>query len=389
MKSEFEAPRGISPSQLLEQVRNTVPFLFVRPEALRLDLPDRTYLRTLVATDPTDPLSHLDYYRLCLSAHHATVATFVPTDVDNAIRFRLWHPTIPDSTVLGMAELVLQSYPWDCTPVSARGVDPAGLGVQGPVLSGHRGEWLSTAAAAYAALRRRAPRIAAEVADRIAREVRREAEIHRRLKKARDGIGLLKAATIIAHNLGDLDRVIEMWGLPDGDPLKESVFRLGHGDRQGGSDSMREALGEAGRLNKLFMAQENHRHFALRGPRCLRRAPDLLIGLGPFLDAWGQKVARHPELSPEEIGAVAEALVHGWDWLRSSAPSPAQEPVGYARALSGLLEGFPGGLSGLRHYVPAKVSRELRGGTLRTRCAIPRRRFEDQWKQMALKAVQG
>jgi hypothetical protein len=31
-----------------------------------------------------------DYFAVCMAAHHSTVATFVPTDVDSKIRGQLW-----------------------------------------------------------------------------------------------------------------------------------------------------------------------------------------------------------------------------------------------------------------------------------------------------------
>src|SRR5438105_4521856 len=112
--AELHRTRGISPAMLLGQVRNTAPFIFD-------ELPATTpYLKTLREAAPDLSLSHLEYYRLCLSAHHGTVATFVPTDVDNQIRHRLWHPGLPLETLEAMADLVLESHAWDPTPVSTR-----------------------------------------------------------------------------------------------------------------------------------------------------------------------------------------------------------------------------------------------------------------------------
>src|SRR5205823_10984683 len=124
----------------------------------------------------------------------------------------------------------------------------------------------------------------------------REERIYADFRMRKDGINLLKTATVIAHNLGDLNRVAEMWGLPqDG-----SLF-----------PTTRPLIVEAGELNKAFMAVENHRHFALRVPRPLRRNADFLLPIGPFFDEWGAKIARHPELLPDEIGEIAEALTDG------------------------------------------------------------------------------
>src|SRR5438046_876031 len=106
----FFPPRGVSPSILLAQTKNTVPFIFDR-DFLTAPARENSYLHALLELDKsvtalarsgdagtplkTSPqLTHSQYFELCLAAHHATVASFVPTDVDNQIRFRLWHPAL-------------------------------------------------------------------------------------------------------------------------------------------------------------------------------------------------------------------------------------------------------------------------------------------------------
>ena len=69
------------------------------------------------------------------------------------------------------------------------------------------------------------------------------------------------------------------------------------------------------------------------------------------------------------------------------AETPATAPVGYARALAGILEKFSGGFSELSSYIPARVERALKSGTLRAQIAIPQKRFEEQRAQIALNAV--
>jgi hypothetical protein len=378
--------RGVTPPILLEQVRNTVPF------ALHPDFePALPYLNTLraVQSAPEAPLSHFDYYRLCLSAHYTTVASYVPTDVDQQIRFRLWDPALPLATLTQMAELVLSVRDWDTRPLSRREISAPKSGER---LGGHLGEWFSVAAGAYGALRRKSADLAAEVAGRIIREVDRHGQIYSELKTARDGVGLLKAATIIAHNLGDLDRVLEMWKVPADDPLMQKVFRAGHADAL----SPQTSLVEAGALNKSMMALENHRHFALRAVKPLRRSPDLLLPIGPFFDGWGRIVARHPQLSATEVADIVEALVLGWERLGSRGGSAAQRvsktpdapvPLGYPRALAGILDAFPGGMSALAKLLPARTARDLKAGPLRALIQVPQARFEEHRASLALKGV--
>ena len=339
---------------MLDQVRNTIPFLFENSIE-----PNHSYLALL--RDTATDLSHEDYFRLLLSAHFATVSSFVPTDVDNQIRFKLWHPGLPLPTLLIMMETVIESAHWDLTALSTRFVrSPVGS----DLISGLHGEWFSVAVAAYAALRRRSPDVAAGMFKLIEAEIEREARIYRELRKAGDGIGLLKAATLMAHNLGDLDRVIDQWNLSPSDPLRNVTHSSA-------------TLVQARALNKACMATENHRHLILRDPRCLRRSQDFLLPVGPFFDSWGATVGKHPGISAEEVGEVTEALVAGWEKL--------QPAVGYARALAGILESFPGGLNKLCQYIPARVARILKAGELRALCIVPRNRFEEQWARMALK----
>src|SRR3954469_3123838 len=90
--STFQPPRGIEPALLLKQVRNTAPFIF-EPDFLTSSSVGTAYIATLrkaahdFEVDPSTELTHDQYFELCLSAHHATVGSFVPTDVDNQIRF--------------------------------------------------------------------------------------------------------------------------------------------------------------------------------------------------------------------------------------------------------------------------------------------------------------
>lgn len=348
--------RGVAPDILISHVRNTIPFVFDEPQAWLARAP---HLAPLL--EPTRPdYDAFSYFRLCLAAHHATVSSFVPTDVDNQIRLRLWSPALDRETASRMAELVLESRSWDCRPLSARFVQSP---VSGKLLSGHAGEWFSTAVAAFGSLRKKNPELAARVADEIRDEVSLEAEIFDDFVRARDGLNALRACTIIAHNLGDLQRVIEMWNMQN---LPETDFaRTGL-----------KSLATATELNKAKMAAENHRHFALRKPRCLRKAADFLLPYGPFLDEWGARLARHPLLDTSDLGEIAEALIEGLERTPGS--------IGYTRALAGLESQMRGGAQALQNAIPAREARKLKAGQLRTLISIPKEQFERQWSQFAV-----
>jgi hypothetical protein len=257
-------------------------------------------------------------------------------------------------------------------------------------LGGHDGEWLSTAAGAYGALRKKSPELAAEIAAEIVRELQKSADLFKEFRDVKDGVSLLITSALIAHNMGDLDRVLDMWNIENSDPLKQAVYKVAHITTDIEAPSFQSKLPArfgghllaAGHLNKAMMALENHRHFALRGARPLRKGTDFLIGIGPFFDEWGARVASHPSLSNEEKGSIAEALIDGFEFL---AAKNGPTPVGYARALAGMLERFPGGLQSLSNYLPAKLARTLKAGTLRTYCVIPQTRFEEQMTQAALR----
>jgi hypothetical protein len=134
----------IPPETILEQVRNTAPFL-------RLDAAEEGplvglggtptgYLRVLSSARTVESLE--DYFALCCAAHQATVATFVPTDVDSKIRGVLWNQTRSPEVLERMAAFTLQMKDWTTEGISTRvTVDP----VCGPV-SGHNGEWFSVPA---------------------------------------------------------------------------------------------------------------------------------------------------------------------------------------------------------------------------------------------------
>lgn len=367
----FSPPQGgIQSKLLLQQVKNTSPYLF------SAKAPAEPYIEILHKFSNASPHNHLEYFSLCLAAHYASVASFVPTDVDNQIRHKLWQTKT--ETTIAMAELVLSTRPWNFRPVSARGVYSHD---KSEWVAGHHGEWFSMAVGAYAAHRDKNPNLSEQVFEAIRAEILREKKIFASLLIARDGCGTLKACTVLAHNLGDLDRVQDQWELHESDPLRQETYKLGHSAKDGSKD---EILALAGELNKAFMAVENHRHFALREPRCLRQHPDFLLPIGPFFDDWGKGLAKHPELSNFDIVEIANALLAGMDRLEKAGGPQAQ---GYPRALAGLAKTYPGGLKGLAQELSAKDRKRLTQGPLHILLQIPQDRFEQGMAKAALDFV--
>ena len=367
--------RGIAPDLLVSQVRNTMPYLFEDQHSFT-GFPPAAIVRDF-ARDVNTALSHFEYYRLCLSAHYLTVATPVPTDVDNQIRQTLWAPKLPVEDALAMAALVRESRGWDFKLVTERYACGVGDYVK-DALSGHLGEWFTVASGAYCALGKYSEQEARIVREAllsdISDETNRHSEVFGSLWRANDGVGSLKASAAIAHNFGDLDRVMDMWALPASDPLRTSFYKLAAEPfDQNGKLRHLGRLWVAGELYKSMidgssMALENHRHFALRKPRSLRRSRELLITTGPFLDDWGAKVAQSLSDHPDDLVEVVLALVHGKERLPLA--------VGYVRALLGIES---------HGNLPPKALLAMHDcfrSDVRSKQA--RARFEDKWRTQAL-----
>ncbi len=352
-----------------------MPYLFEEPDTLAAFPPAQTVRGfTEGAT-----LSHFEYFRLCLSCHYLTCATPVPTDVDNQIRLKLWPAGLPLATALEMASLVLASHDWDFTLVSNRvSTGAAGSEWENAPLHGHFGEWFTVASGAYGALGRYraadAKTLRQALFEAIVREAERHASIFGSLWRGGDGRGALEASASIAHNLGDLDRVMDMWELPIADPLRLRYYKLTATPFDpDGKLRFQGRLWAAGELYKSeiagsSMALENHRHFALRKPRVLRSQPSLRIPLGPFFDAWGGEVAQR--LSGEGLLEVVTALAEGWERLSKT--------VAYGRALRAILEVHPE----LREQ--PRVLALSRSPRPKAVLQQPREAFEASWAEAAL-----
>jgi hypothetical protein len=397
-------PRGIDPELLVSQVRNTMPYLFgpgSSPEsgAGWDTLEPARVVREFAGQEALSPgssareLSHFGYFRLCVCSHYLSCGTLVPTDVDNQIRHKLWPAALPLETAIEMAGFVLSTRKWDFTRVTTRYVTGArGTAWEREALPGHLGEWFTIAAGAYGALGQYLgaddPKIVAQAQETRSRvfaaiedEVHRHSEIFGSLygaqTEAKSGLSCLKASAIVAHNFGDLDRVMDMWDLSAADPLRLKFYKLTATPFD--SDGKLRYLGRlwiAGELYKApigdkiagsSMAFENHRHFALRKPRCLRKDPRLLVPIGPFLDDWGKRVAEL--LDPAELGEVVDALEQGWERLPKT--------VGYGRALHAI------GL--VRPEI--KFTRLSQNHAFRAVLEAPRDRFEKRWNDEALREL--
>lgn len=338
---------GISPRLLREQVKQTAGWLWT-------DGSDARAARVTAAVDRQEEDAKAASLELLLAAHFATVATFVPTDVDARIRHHAWQ-AIEDAEALEAAcSVVDEVTSWDVHLVTDRAVTSDA----GP-LSGHDGEWFSVRAGALC----RAGQLGAsaqmeKLVAQLDAEVDREDRIATAALQAsttpEGAARALRVTTIIAHNLGDLSRVVDAWPKhPDLEALRSRFSRLGHEDSQHG----RPALRACGTINKAIMALENHRFLALRKVRCLRSSRSLLLPIGPYFDVWGEKLAVSEHLSDKERAEVVAAL------LEIHASSPEQQ--GCLRALSGLHRKTRGGLELYVPDLPARLRKDALRGKVR------------------------
>jgi hypothetical protein len=356
---------GISNSVLVGQVRNTAAWLWETRGADSL-----TAIFDGSVDEPlADFAAQLRALRLRLAAHYATVATFVPTDVDAHIRHHSWM-AIDDASVFAAArEIVDEAVQRDARAVSERVTDG---------LSGHDGEWLSVRAGALGralalGLRAEAERLMEHIDAELDREQRCFDDALARGAPARTALAL---ATIVAHNLGDLSRVVDAWPKAVGHPeIRERYTRLGHAD----AARRRRAFVLAGALNKDIMALENHRFLALRKARALRRSRELLLPLGPWFDAWGEKIASSPLLDDAERGEVVTALIE----LHQSSPRQS----GVLRALAGIHRATRGGLAWYLDALPARLRKEAGRGLIREALDLSPEHFEARIEKRYRSAV--
>ncbi len=322
----------------------------------------------LAPSEVPTPEQRTDYFALCLAAHFASAASFVPTDVDTKIRRALWREAVGTPELARMRALALGLSAWDVSAVSARQVQtPEG------VVSGHDGERLSVLCGGLiASLRAQESEGAAELEAAIEDELAREARAFAELERARGSeLDLVRLAGVLTHNAGDV-----MQGLAGAGKASLLVERFGDLARTGVS-RYGGAFGRAAALYRALLASEGHRNYPLRGPRALRRVPELLLPIAPLLDDWGERIARVRELTARERAEIVEALALGCTKL------PGQQ--GYYRALAGYARASARGLEApeIAEHVAASTRRLLRASDLRQKIAVPRASFESQLAKRA------
>jgi 8-oxo-dGTP pyrophosphatase MutT (NUDIX family) len=356
--------KWISPETLLSQVYNTAPYLkdlVPAPEPGRLiemgGTPDG-FLRILASWENIrrPDLHHSeqlqDYFALCLACHHATVATFVPTDVDTKIRGIAWRET-PDPEVLKpMLRFALGARGWTEEGISTRSI----RGV-----SGHNGEHWSAIAGGLGRVLELGDTASAEEAQAaIEAEIVREQAVFDQVAAERDGeLDLLRLAMTLAHNRGDLTQGMGFWKRT---PL--TLPLIDHFTTRGRFELAVRMYQDTG------LSAEGHRHYPLRPVKALRRTPATLLPLCPFLDDWGMVVAKL-----EENDEVLAALVMGCQKLKGQQ--------GYYRAIAGMYAASPGAFDRAASRMPNATQRLLRNAEMRKLIDVPRLSFESMMRKRA------
>jgi hypothetical protein len=358
----------IGPETLISQVRSTAPFLESRLPAAasaRLvelgDSPDG-FLRVLASWENMlhPGLCHeeqlQDYFAFCLACHHATVATFVPTDVDTKIRGIVWRESRDPAVLRPMLHFALASRGWTEEGISVRAV----RGV-----SGHNGEQWSAIAAGLGHLLELGDTVSADRAlAAIESEIDREQAVFDGVAAERDAeLDLLRLSMTLAHNRGDLTQGMGFWKrTPVTAPVMDHLSARG-----------RFAL--AVRIyQQTGLSAEGHRHYPLRPVKALRRTAATLLPLCPFLDEWGGAVAQL-----EESHEVLAALVTGCQKV--------QGQQAYYRAIAGMRAASPGAFDRAAARMPNAAQRLLRAGELRKLIDVPRVSFESMMRKRARAAL--
>ena len=354
----------IGPGQITAWVASSCPFLLPRIAAFKQSATSPRTLTTgadgwlrilaaapmLVGAKPSNDTRE-DYLALCLSAHHATVGSYVPTDVDNKIRGDLWRRQ-SGASLHRRWQLATDARGWSTDGVSAR-VEHTSVGA----VSGHQGEWLGVAAGALGAAILAGDRaVTDEASGWMRQELEREARAYGDLEDAvRSGaddakaVALTRLAWILTHNVGDVDQGLSHW--PSGPvgallaaPRREFA-EIAHLDAQrfGGVYHRARAIYQ-------LVASEGHRHYPLRAVKALRTDASFLMPLGPCLESWGATIASSPLIDDHVRAEVLAALCSGIQKISGQ--------VGYQRALVGLATA-PGGLASLIKRLPAAAVERL------------------------------
>jgi hypothetical protein len=350
------------------QVRSTAPFLEARLSVIgsgrliELGLSSDGFLRILanwrnILRDGLTPEEQLqDYFALCLACHHATVATFVPTDVDTKIRGILWRESRDLDVLRPMLRLALASCAWTEDGVSVRSVRS---------VSGHNGEHWSAIAGGLGRMLELGDMASAEEAQAVIEaEIDREQAAFDAVAGERDAeLDLLRLAMTLAHNRGDLKQGMGFWKKT---PITAPV--MAHLATRG-----RFAL--AVRIyQQTGLSSEGHRHYPLRPVKVLRRSPDTLLPLSPFLDDWGSVVA-HLEDSSEVLAALAMGCKR------------VKGQQGYYRAIAGMLAASSSAFDRAVARMPNGARNLLREAEMRQLISVPRISFESMMRKRARTAL--
>lgn len=358
---------GIAPNILLTHVENTAPFLF--KGEVQTSEPNQAHLEKLrfykKNLKQLKSINLAEYFHICMAAHWATAGTFVPTDVDNQIRKTLWeHPSILKN-IDKMARITIDAWKWDFSQVTNRkSYNRSG----NEVMSTHEGTWLSVAIGAYCALVKNSKtQLAKEMADVIVAEIEKEQAIMTELREDRDHINFIKAAPLMAHNFGDLDRVMLQWEMDENDAFFKKIFKLGHQL----NDNYSPILVFGGQVNKEFTSKENHRHMAIRKPKCLRISKTLLLPVGPFMDDWGSELGRTKLLSLSDKAQVVAALFDGYN--------REEEAFGYCRAFGAMMRELPDGIDSLEEVLAFDAISEIKKSKFWKLANISKSEFEQSY----------
>jgi hypothetical protein len=358
----------ISPETLSAQVRNTAPFLQVRfPAAepgqlIELGNSSDGFLRILanwkniLRPGLTWEEQIQGYFALCLACHHATVATFVPTDVDTKIRGVLWQESRDPDVLRPMLRLALAARGWTEDGISVRSVRG---------ISGHNGEHWSAIAGGLGRLLELGDTASAEVAQAaIEAEIDREQAVFNEVCAQRDAeLDLLRLSMTLAHNQGDLKQGMSFWKkTPQTAPLME------HFAKRGRFELAVHIYQHTG------LSSEGHRNYPLRPVKALRCSADTLLPLSPFLDDWGSVVVKL-----EDSHEVLAALVVGSRKLA--------EQQGYYRALAGMLTASSGAFERAASRMSNGTQRLLRTAETRKLVDVPRSSFESMMRKRARGAL--
>lgn len=350
-------PAGITPTLLFEQVKNTASWAL----ELGAALPAIRVLQGAAELEARWRKGEAaeDYLVFLLAAHFTTVATFVPTDVDQRIRLHAW-TNLAGAKLASAIERVLEIAAWDVRPVTERYVD-----LDGEVLAGHQGEWFSVLAGALGRALALGDAASAERARGwIEGELTREANIVQYARKHGTAQELLSVVTTVAHNLGDLSRVVDTWAPAIGaSETGRRYARLGHED----GARFDGAFVYAGALNKRLMALENHRFLPLRGPRALRRERAFLLPFGPYFYEWGKMLGATPLLDDAERAEILHALL--------GVHERRNEENGCLRAIAGMNAGHAGGVDKLGKLLSAEARMSLQRGGVRQALRSPEPEF--------------